>query len=149
MTRSALFLHTQHSSSFAQHSVLLLRADIFLPVCMSVLSWPVAVCSQAYSMLHTAADGKLPRVTSLLHVEAFHALCQHPTLVSKVSVCLHSTAPLQNCTAADMTPCDHSHAASVACPAHSTSSSACLISLISVFPVRTCTVCMLLCAGAG
>jgi hypothetical protein len=35
-------------------------------------------------MLHTAADGKVPRITALLHVEAFHALCQHPSLVTKV-----------------------------------------------------------------
>jgi hypothetical protein len=36
-------------------------------------------------MLHAAADGKLPRITAVLHVEAFHALCQHPDLVTKVS----------------------------------------------------------------
>lgn len=41
-------------------------------------------CAQAYSILHTAADGKLPKITALLHVEAFHALCQHTDLVTKV-----------------------------------------------------------------
>lgn len=41
-------------------------------------------CTQAYSMMHTAADGKLPRITAVLHVEGFHALCQHPELVTKV-----------------------------------------------------------------
>lgn len=35
-------------------------------------------------MMHTAADGKLPRITAVLHVEGFHALCQHPELVTKV-----------------------------------------------------------------
>jgi hypothetical protein len=45
----------------------------------------LSVILQAYSMLHTAADGKVPRITALLHVEAFHALCQHPVLVTKVS----------------------------------------------------------------
>lgn len=40
--------------------------------------------TQAYSLMHAAADGKLPRITTMLHVEAFHALCQHPELVTKV-----------------------------------------------------------------
>jgi len=40
--------------------------------------------TQAYSMMHTAADGKLPRITAVLHVEGFHALCQHPELITKV-----------------------------------------------------------------
>lgn len=55
--------------------------------CTSAVSCPPH--TQAYSMLHTAADGKLPRITALLHVEAFHALCQHTDLVTKV----HSRGP--------------------------------------------------------
>jgi hypothetical protein len=35
-------------------------------------------------MLHIVADGKLPRITTMLHVEGFHALCQHPELAAKV-----------------------------------------------------------------
>lgn len=31
-----------------------------------------------------AADGKLPKVPALLHVEAFHALAQNPQLAAKV-----------------------------------------------------------------
>lgn len=42
---------------------------------------------QAYAMLHIAADGKLPRITAMLHVEGFHALCQHPELVTMVGLC--------------------------------------------------------------
>lgn len=41
---------------------------------------------QAYCALQIAADGKLPKIANLLHVEAFHALCQHKELVKKVGL---------------------------------------------------------------
>jgi hypothetical protein len=40
---------------------------------------------QGYSTLQIAADGKLPKITSLLHVEAFHMLAQNQEQADKVS----------------------------------------------------------------
>jgi hypothetical protein len=39
---------------------------------------------QGYSTLQIAADGKLPKITSLLHVEAFHMLAQNQDQADKV-----------------------------------------------------------------
>jgi hypothetical protein len=39
---------------------------------------------QGYSTLQIAADGKLPKITSLLHVEAFHMLAQSQEQADKV-----------------------------------------------------------------
>jgi hypothetical protein len=47
----------------------------------------IAHCLQCdlSALLQVAQDGKLPKITSLLHVEVFHTLCQHPDLTKKVS----------------------------------------------------------------
>jgi hypothetical protein len=39
---------------------------------------------QGYSTLQIAADGKLPKITSLLHVEVFHMLAQNQEQADKV-----------------------------------------------------------------
>uniref|UniRef100_A0A383WA65 XPG-I domain-containing protein n=1 Tax=Tetradesmus obliquus TaxID=3088 RepID=A0A383WA65_TETOB len=40
---------------------------------------------QGYSTLQIAADGKLPKITSLLHVEAFHMLAQNAEQADKIA----------------------------------------------------------------
>eukprot|EP00775_Hariotina_reticulata_P010205 gene10205-10366_t len=45
---------------------------------------------QAHQTLQVAQDGKLPKITSLLHVEVFHTLCQHPDLAKKAWVAISS-----------------------------------------------------------
>jgi hypothetical protein len=67
-----------------EQSSLVLLYDLTSTPASTVLCLLSCCAPQAYSMLHAAADGKLPRITAVLHLEAFHALCQHPDLVTKV-----------------------------------------------------------------